>query len=73
MLYGMCINGFEAWTFQNAYLCHGNRKNTQFAKENIFEFKFHPIPSTLNVSVFYSFHGNGGHFENSQSSLNIYS
>ena len=30
MLYGMCINGFEAWEFQNACLCHGNRKNTQF-------------------------------------------
>jgi hypothetical protein len=38
MLYGMCINGFEAWTFQNACLFHGNRKNTQFAMENIFEF-----------------------------------
>ena len=32
MLYGMYIhvNGFEAWAFQNAYRCHGNRKNTQF-------------------------------------------
>jgi hypothetical protein len=30
MLYGMCINGFEAWKFQNACSCHGNRKNTQF-------------------------------------------
>ena len=30
MLYGMCINGFEAWEFQNACRCHGNRKNTQF-------------------------------------------
>jgi hypothetical protein len=30
MLYGMCINGFEAWKFQNACHCHGNRKNTQF-------------------------------------------
>jgi hypothetical protein len=30
MLYGMCINGFEAWKFQNACRCHGNRKNTQF-------------------------------------------
>ena len=28
--YGMCINGFEAWKFQNACCCHGNRKNTQF-------------------------------------------
>jgi hypothetical protein len=26
----MCINGFEAWKFQNACRCHGNRKNTQF-------------------------------------------
>jgi hypothetical protein len=26
MLYGMCINGFEAWKFQNACCCHGNRK-----------------------------------------------
>jgi hypothetical protein len=38
MLYGMCINGFEACTFQNASRCHGNRKNTQFAMEIIFEF-----------------------------------
>jgi hypothetical protein len=32
MLYGMYIhvNGFEAWTFQNACRCHGNHKNTQF-------------------------------------------
>jgi hypothetical protein len=30
MLYGMWINGFEAWKFQNACSCHGNRKNTQF-------------------------------------------
>jgi hypothetical protein len=30
MLYGMCINGFEAWKFQNACRCHGNCKNTQF-------------------------------------------
>ena len=30
MLYGMCINGFEAWTFQNACCCHRNRKETQF-------------------------------------------
>ena len=30
MVYGMCINGFEAWKFQNACRCHGNRKNTQF-------------------------------------------
>jgi hypothetical protein len=30
MLYGMCINGFEALKFQNACRCHGNRKNTQF-------------------------------------------
>ena len=30
MLYGMCINGFEAWKFQNACRCHANRKNTQF-------------------------------------------
>jgi hypothetical protein len=28
MLYGMCINGFEAWKFQNACHCHGNHKNT---------------------------------------------
>jgi hypothetical protein len=34
--YGMCINGFEAWKFQNACCCDGNRKNT-----------FHPIPSTI--------------------------
>jgi hypothetical protein len=26
----MCINGFEAWKFQNACRFHGNRKNTQF-------------------------------------------
>jgi hypothetical protein len=26
MLYGMCINGFEAWKFQNACRCHGNSK-----------------------------------------------
>jgi hypothetical protein len=31
MLYGMCINGFEAWKFQNACRCHGNRKNTKFS------------------------------------------
>jgi hypothetical protein len=30
MLYGMCINGFEAWKFQNACRCHGNRKDTIF-------------------------------------------
>jgi hypothetical protein len=30
MLYGMCINGFEAWNIQNACRCHGNRKDTQF-------------------------------------------
>jgi hypothetical protein len=30
MLYDMCINGFEAWKFQNARRCHGNHKNTQF-------------------------------------------
>jgi hypothetical protein len=30
MLYGMCINGFEAWKFQSACRCHGNHKNTQF-------------------------------------------
>jgi hypothetical protein len=30
MLYGMCINGFEAWKFQNACRCHGNHKNTLF-------------------------------------------
>jgi hypothetical protein len=30
MLYGMCINGFEAWKFQNACRCYGNRKSTQF-------------------------------------------
>jgi hypothetical protein len=30
MLYGMFINGFEAWKFQNACRCHGNHKNTQF-------------------------------------------
>ena len=30
MLYGICINGFEAWKFQNACCCHGNCKNTQF-------------------------------------------
>jgi hypothetical protein len=57
MLYGMCINGFEAWKFQNACRCHGNCKNTQFnAKVNnnhIFSDldkisgKFHPIPSTI--------------------------
>jgi hypothetical protein len=29
MLYGMCINGFEAWNIQNACRCHGNRKDTQ--------------------------------------------
>jgi hypothetical protein len=23
-------NGFEAWKFQNACRCHGNRKNTKF-------------------------------------------
>jgi hypothetical protein len=28
MLFGMCINGFEAWKFQNACRCHGNRKHT---------------------------------------------
>jgi hypothetical protein len=27
---GMYINGFEAWKFQNACCCHGNRKHTQF-------------------------------------------
>jgi hypothetical protein len=26
----MYINDFEAWKFQNACRCHGNRKNTQF-------------------------------------------
>ena len=31
MLYGMCINGLEAWKFQNACHCHGNRKNTKFS------------------------------------------
>ena len=30
MLYGMCMNGFEAWKFQNACRCHVNRQNTQF-------------------------------------------
>ena len=30
MLYGMCINGFEAWKCQNSCRCHGNYKNTQF-------------------------------------------
>ena len=30
MLYGMYINGFDAWKFQKACHCHGNRKNTQF-------------------------------------------
>jgi hypothetical protein len=30
MLYGMCINGFEAWKFQYACRCHGNHKNTLF-------------------------------------------
>jgi hypothetical protein len=30
MLYGMCINGFDAWKFQNACHCHGNCKDTQF-------------------------------------------
>jgi hypothetical protein len=30
MLYGMCINGFEAWKFQNACRCQGNRKHTKF-------------------------------------------
>jgi hypothetical protein len=30
MLYGVCINGFDAWEFQNACRCHGNRKHIQF-------------------------------------------
>ena len=30
MLYGMCINGFEALKFQNACRWHWNRQNTQF-------------------------------------------
>jgi hypothetical protein len=53
MLYGMCINGFEAWKFQNACRCHGNCKNTKFNTKVCVNMsdkisgKFHPIPSTI--------------------------
>jgi hypothetical protein len=50
------------WNFQASKLC-------VHMSDKIYG-KFHPIPSTLN---FCGFHGNGGHFENSGSSLHIYS
>jgi hypothetical protein len=36
MLYGMYINGFDAWKFQKACRCHGNR--IQILKRLLFTF-----------------------------------
>jgi hypothetical protein len=49
MLYGMYINGVEAWKFQNACRCHGNRKDTQFntkVNNNLEKNGFNCLPSS---------------------------
>jgi hypothetical protein len=51
------INGFEAWKFQNACRCHGNRQNTQFNT------KVNNNLLRLRHYVFCGFRGNGGYFE----------
>jgi hypothetical protein len=50
MLYGMCINGFEAWKFQNA--C---RWKPNFAQIGGFLY--------LAAILYLGYHGNGRHFD----------
>jgi hypothetical protein len=55
MLYGMCINGFEALKFQNACRCHGNRKNTQFntkVKNNLWRLRNFKMAAVAKEIIF---------------------
>jgi hypothetical protein len=55
MLYGMCINGFEAWKFPNACRCHGHRKNSQFntnVNNNLLRFRNLKIASVVMEIIF---------------------
>ena len=53
MLYGMCINGFDAWKFQNACHCHGNCKDTQFNTTfwGLEISKWPPLPGKLFLNL----------------------